>query len=441
MEKFFGFFIAAALAFSATSAQAQPVAVSPGSDTGEATTDQTCPTFSWSSVEEASAYTVAIFEMQTSKILPYKEMRAIASPVLSFNIGAPSLSWTPSSGECLTRGMKYVWYVRGVDQDGKGQWSEPKGFEVEASALTLEQKDAVNEAVKAYLSTEEAKRVASATRNSGAQATATRPSSGSAGAKKGAETRVAAVAGGSGLADQASLVIFGNMAVNDSDIMLRTATDTNHGLGWYGPGKTFAGVGIDGAVLYGWNGGILGSTDPQTIAVSWDWQSNVSVVGNLTVGSTVTANSFAYSTPQTEYLMLAGGACKQYPTTNTTNPDSSTPFLCQLSNSSNTFTGYWTVDIPQGATIVGMLARAWTAGGTTTTCRLRTGLDGQNSTTIATLTDSPPDFGWHTTPEVTFSHVVDKSTYAYAVDCSNPTLSINNADIGYVRLRYTKPRP
>jgi len=439
MQKFIGFVIVAALVFSATLAQAQPVAVSPGSDTAEATTGQTCPTFSWSSVEGASTYTIAVFEMQTSQILQYNEMQAIAMPVLCINIGAPSLSWTPSSGECLTRGVKYVWYVRGVGQDGEGQWSAPKEFQVEASALTLEQKDAVNEAVKAYLSGEVAKTAGASTTNSSAQVAATRSfdtSSGKVGAKKGTETRRAAVAGGTGVADRASLVIFGNMALNDSDIMLRTATDPNHGLGWYGDTKTFAGVGIDGAVLYGWNGGILGSTDPQTIALSWDWNGNVSVANNLTAGS------FAYATPKTEYLQLAGGACKQYSSL----PDvmgmyNTEAFLCLLSvYGYGTASAFWTVDIPNGATIRGMQARVWTDTGTTTTCTLRTGFDGDVKTTIATLTDSTS--GWHTTPEVTFSHLVDKSVNAYSVDCAvSQPASSNATAIGSIRLRYTKANP
>ena len=34
--------------------------------------------------------------------------------------------------------------------------------------------------------------------------------------------------------------------------------DRNHGLGWYGSGKSFAGVNVDGPVSYGWSGGALG---------------------------------------------------------------------------------------------------------------------------------------------------------------------------------------
>jgi hypothetical protein len=47
--------------------------------------------------------------------------------------------------------MHYVWYVYGVDAQGQGQWSMGSSFQVEASALSVEQQDAVKEVVKGYL--------------------------------------------------------------------------------------------------------------------------------------------------------------------------------------------------------------------------------------------------------------------------------------------------
>jgi hypothetical protein len=57
-----------------------------------------------------------------------------------------------------------------------------------------------------------------------------------------------------------ALDVEGAVHVNDFDIYLRTGIDRNHGVGWYGSGKLFASVNPDGPVLYGYRGGILGST-------------------------------------------------------------------------------------------------------------------------------------------------------------------------------------
>jgi hypothetical protein len=55
------------------------------------------------------------------------------------------------------------------------------------------------------------------------------------------------------------LDVEGNIRVNDNDIYLRTTTDVNHGLGYYGGAKLFNGNSPDGPVLYGYSGGILGT--------------------------------------------------------------------------------------------------------------------------------------------------------------------------------------
>lgn len=49
-----------------------------------------------------------------------------------------------------------------------------------------------------------------------------------------------------------------NYGFNDYDILLRSVTDTNHGLGYYGGTKLWNGTSPDGPVLYGYTGGILG---------------------------------------------------------------------------------------------------------------------------------------------------------------------------------------
>ena len=71
----------------------------------------------------------------------------------------------------------------------------------------------------------------------------------------------------------------GGVRLNDSNIWFRA--DNNHGLGWYGNGKPFAGSSntIDGPVLFGYTGGALGTENSGTekIALSWDVNGNVTV--------------------------------------------------------------------------------------------------------------------------------------------------------------------
>jgi hypothetical protein len=47
-----------------------------------------------------------------------------------------------------------------------------------------------------------------------------------------------------------------NLFMNNNDIQLRN--DLNQGVGWYGAGKLFSGLNVDGPVLYGYSGGGLG---------------------------------------------------------------------------------------------------------------------------------------------------------------------------------------
>ncbi|HEY5909282.1 MAG TPA: tail fiber domain-containing protein [Verrucomicrobiae bacterium] len=80
-----------------------------------------------------------------------------------------------------------------------------------------------------------------------------------------------------------------DLFLNDHIVYLRG--DPNHGLGWYGGAKPFAGVNVDGPVLFGYNGGALGVSGPEAIALSWDWRGNVTVSNKINVGATVVVDS------------------------------------------------------------------------------------------------------------------------------------------------------
>jgi hypothetical protein len=130
------------------------VPVSPGGGTG--LSEQNCPTFSWSASDGALTYRVEVYEQVTSDIIDRDAMRVISTPVVAKEIPAPALSWTPSSGECLRRGVSYIWYVEGVDAKGEGQWSGGRGFQVEGGVLSVEQRDAVKDVVRELVNGERA---------------------------------------------------------------------------------------------------------------------------------------------------------------------------------------------------------------------------------------------------------------------------------------------
>jgi len=76
--------------------------------------------------------------------------------------------------------------------------------------------------------------------------------------------------------------------MNDHDLFLHT--DSNTGLGWYGSGRSFAGQAPSGPVLYGFNGGALGTVQPTAIALTWDFNNNVVVYNNATINGNASIN-------------------------------------------------------------------------------------------------------------------------------------------------------
>ncbi len=75
-----------------------------------------------------------------------------------------------------------------------------------------------------------------------------------------------------------NLSVKGNLCLNDKDILLRASDNTAHGLGWFGSDKLFAGINVNGPVLYGLQGGVLGTTeDGQKPVISWNSQGNVGI--------------------------------------------------------------------------------------------------------------------------------------------------------------------
>lgn len=80
----------------------------------------------------------------------------------------------------------------------------------------------------------------------------------------------------------AILDVEGAVRLNDFDIFLRAGSDRNHGIGYRSdlPGRH-----IDGPFIYGFNGGALGTSGPELASLTWDYQGNVWVNKDLSVGT------------------------------------------------------------------------------------------------------------------------------------------------------------
>lgn len=105
----------------AAAASAAPPAapVSPGAADRLVEAASLCPDFSWSGVEGATAYELALLDVTAPE-----------RPVLVWGrrIEGAALGWTPPLDECLAPGRGYAWLVR-AEVDGElGDWSAPRRF-------------------------------------------------------------------------------------------------------------------------------------------------------------------------------------------------------------------------------------------------------------------------------------------------------------------------
>jgi hypothetical protein len=79
-------------------------------------------------------------------------------------------------------------------------------------------------------------------------------------------------------APNVKLEVQGDVRIDDNTLYLRRNNDPNHGLGWFGSGKLFANNNVDGPVLFGFSGGVLGTTNGgQKVAMSWNKDGNVGI--------------------------------------------------------------------------------------------------------------------------------------------------------------------
>lgn len=98
-------------------------AVSPGRPDEVVAIAQTCPSFSWSAVDDAVRYDLVVFVLSDDGAA-----EADRHPVLETSLPGSALSWTPSLDMCLEAGREYAWFVRAIDSLGGGEWSRASLF-------------------------------------------------------------------------------------------------------------------------------------------------------------------------------------------------------------------------------------------------------------------------------------------------------------------------
>lgn len=139
------FWCSLSLVIVTTAARAsRPVAVSPGKLQETVLINETCPTFSWTSVDGAEAYElVAWLLSKDTEESKGAEDSAEPEAVIEETLPRGAQAWTPSLGRCLTRGGQYAWAVRAIGGEGTGEWSEPSLFAVAAGPTESEFQEAL----------------------------------------------------------------------------------------------------------------------------------------------------------------------------------------------------------------------------------------------------------------------------------------------------------
>lgn len=96
-------------------------------------------------------------------------------------------------------------------------------------------------------------------------------------------TSLAKVTGGTMSTASGTVVLSAREHLNDFDLHFRS--DLNHGLGWYGSGKLFGGINVNGPALYGNSGGVLGIRSGGTDTSVLAWNSTGVGIGTANPGA------------------------------------------------------------------------------------------------------------------------------------------------------------
>jgi hypothetical protein len=97
-----------------------PRAVSPGSPGTAERIAGSCPTFSWSGVEEATGYELVVYHVTEGRKLETEFVTEVAGD---------ARAWTPPAARCPRSGERYAWAVRARLERGPSPWSQALLFE------------------------------------------------------------------------------------------------------------------------------------------------------------------------------------------------------------------------------------------------------------------------------------------------------------------------
>ena len=125
----------------------RPILISPGDQGNLSIVEQSCPTFSWTSIPWAVGYKIVVFESDLGSHLSYEEISATETPVIVKEIRGQAVSWTPSSAQRMETGFNYIWYVQAIGSNGTKAWSKPGSYRVEIPTL-LRMEDKLREKMK-----------------------------------------------------------------------------------------------------------------------------------------------------------------------------------------------------------------------------------------------------------------------------------------------------
>lgn len=119
----------------AIAGEGEPSAVSPGAGQRFSQVETLCPTFSWQDLGASAGYELIVYELPTETELAAWNLDE-AVEVLFVDLPAGVTAWSPAMEDGLARGKQYVWFVRGLFDDGDaeerraGGWSAARFFQV-----------------------------------------------------------------------------------------------------------------------------------------------------------------------------------------------------------------------------------------------------------------------------------------------------------------------
>lgn len=188
------------------------------------------------------------------------------------------------------------------------------------------------------------------------QVTAAKLANGAVAAGKIADNAVTSATIADGAVTSAKLNIDGDIHLNDYTLYLKPGG--NGGLAWNG--ASFAGINLDGPVLYGYDGGLLGTIDGGSkVALRWDHNGSVSLFGSL-----VNLSSYVQAVGQTpqftahcDGLMMFYGRRGQADL-QVWNNNGSTP-LFPTSSTIKGITFYYDVDHGDGKSVMWPIKNGW----------------------------------------------------------------------------------